>query len=161
MRLHVLGELVEPASPPGRLRAATEADADLCLAWFQVFDDEAAAQAGRPHGHGGDHVDLESSPARSRGQEIWLWEDAAGEVAHLTAHNPPAFGVARVGPVYTPAAHRGTGTRAPRSPRCRGCCARPARRSASSPTRANATSNKIYAAIGYRPVVDMADFRVS
>jgi predicted GNAT family acetyltransferase len=24
----------------------------------------------------------------------------------------------------------------------------------------NATSNKIYAAIGYRPLVDMADFRV-
>ena len=28
---------------------------------------------------------------------------------HLTAHNPPSFGVARIGPVYTPSEHRGHG----------------------------------------------------
>ena len=40
---------------------------------------------------------------------VWFWEDETGEAAHLTGFNPPSFGVARVGPVYTPKAHRGRG----------------------------------------------------
>ena len=161
MRLHVLGELVEPGPPPGRLRAATRDDATLCVDWFRVFDDEAAAQAGRPHGHGGEHVDLATIEGKIDGQEVWLWEDAAGEVVHLTAHNPPSFGVARVGPVYTPGAHRGHGyasaavagvSRLLREGGAEVCL---------FTDQANPTSNKIYAAIGYRPVVDMANLEIT
>ena len=39
----------------------------------------------------------------------WFWLDEAGERVHLTGANPPAFGVARIGPVYTPPAHRRKG----------------------------------------------------
>ena len=45
---------------------------------------------------------------RIDGGRIWLWE-VAGEAVHLTGFNQPSFGVARVGPVYTPGAHRGHG----------------------------------------------------
>ena len=40
---------------------------------------------------------------------VWLWEDEHGEPVHLTAANPPAYGVARIGPVYTPREQRGRG----------------------------------------------------
>ena len=161
MRLHLLGELVEPPSPPGRLRTATEDDADLCLAWFQVFDDEAAAQAGRPHCHGGDHIDLDLIGRKIEGRQIWLWEDAAGEVVHLTAHNPPAFGVARIGPVYTPGAQRGHGYASAAVAGVSAVLRESGAEVCLFTDQANATSNKIYAAIGYRPVVDMADYVVS
>ena len=161
MRLHVLGELVEPPSPPGRMRAAEPDDAALCLEWFRVFDDEAAAQAGRPHGHGGEHVDLAQIEGKVDRQEIWLWEDSAGEVVHLTAHNPPSFGVARIGPVYTPGGQRGHGyasaTVAAVSRRLREGGAEVCLFT----DQANPTSNKIYAAIGYEPVVDMANLEIS
>ena len=39
---------------------------------------------------------------------MWLWE-VDGVPVHLTSFNPPAFGVARIGPVYTPREHRGHG----------------------------------------------------
>ena len=49
-RLHVLGDLVEPPAPPGRLRAATaRRRRAVSLAWFQGFVAEAAEQAGGRH----------------------------------------------------------------------------------------------------------------
>lgn len=162
MRLHVLDDLVEPAPPSGRMRVATPDDAALCLAWFQVFDDEASAQAGRPHGgHGGEHVELEQIKGKIERREIWLWEDDAGEIAHLTAHNPPSFGVARIGPVYTPGTQRGRGY----ASAAVAAVSRMLREAGAEvclfTDQANATSNKIYAAIGFVPVVDMANLLVT
>ena len=161
MRLHVLGDLVEPPAPPGRLRAATPDDTELCLAWFRIFDAEAAAMAGRPHGHGGDHVDEEFIGGKIARQDVWLWEDPTGEIVHLTSYNPPSFGVARIGPVYTPGAQRGRGyasaavagvSRMLRDAGADVCL---------FTDQANPTSNKIYAAIGFEPVVDMANLVVT
>jgi hypothetical protein len=161
MRLHVLGDLVVPTPPPGRLRAATPADAELCLDWFRVFDDEASEQAGRRHGHGGEHIEPELIDGKIEREEIWLWEDGSGEVVHLTGHNPPSFGVARVGPVLTPKPHRGRGyassavaevSRMLRDAGAEVCL---------YTDQANATSNKVYAAIGYVPVVDQANFVIT
>lgn len=76
---------------------------------------------------------------------------------HLTGASEPAHGVARVAPVYTPPDQRGRGwasnavaevSRRVRSAGARVCL---------FTDQANPTSNKIYAALGYRPVVDMAD----
>ena len=88
-RLFVLGELVEPPSPPGRLRAAATADAELSLAWFQGFLAEAAEQAGRPHppAERAFH-DEDLIAGKIARQEIWLWEAEDGEVVHLTAPTP-------------------------------------------------------------------------
>nr|WP_231924447.1 GNAT family N-acetyltransferase [Micromonospora chokoriensis] len=70
---------------------------------------------------------------------------------------PPSFGVARIGPVYTPPAQRGRGWAS-------NAVAEVSRRIQADGARvclytdqANLTSNKIYAALGYRPVVDMAN----
>jgi hypothetical protein len=157
----VLGQLVEPSPPPGRLRAATPTDAELCLEWFQVFLDAAAEQAGRPHERlGGEHVDRELIDGKVAREEIWLWEDAEGEVVHLTAHNPPSFGVARIGPVFTPKEQRGRGYA---SAGVAGVSRMLRERGAEVclfTDQANPTSNKIYAALGYEPVVDMANLTV-
>ena len=143
------------------MRAATTADAELCEAWFRVFDDEASEQAGRRHGHGGEHFDADFIAGKIERQEIWLWEDETGEVVHLTANNPPAFGVARIGPVLTPKPHRGRGyasyavaevSRGLRDAGAEVCL---------YTDQANATSNKVYAAIGYQAVVDQANFVVT
>lgn len=160
-RLHVLGDLVEPTPPQGRLRAPTSEDAELCLAWFRGFLAAAAEQAGRPHAPLDEHVDAELVNGKIARSEIWLWEDAAGEVVHLTAHNPPSFGVARIGPVFTPKEHRGRGyasagvagvSRMLRDKGAEVCL---------YTDQANPTSNKVYAAIGYVPVVDQGNWVVT
>ena len=100
-----------PPAPAGRLRRPTADDADLALAWFLAFETAAAEQAGRDRArtdargvHARRHAGRGSTTA-----SIWFWEDEAGERVHLTGANPPAYGVARVGPVYTPREHRGHG----------------------------------------------------
>ena len=93
-----------------------------------------------------------STPGR-----IWFWEDG-GRGVHLTGANPPAFGVARIGPVYTPREHRGRGLRQRRGGG--GVAAivlAQGARACLFTDQANPTSNRIYEALGYRPVVDMAN----
>lgn len=160
-RLFELGQLAPPCAPPGRLRSATAADADLCLAWFRAFGVDAAEQAGRSEPHAMEEFSLEAMLARIADGIVWLWEDESGAVVHLTAANPPANGVARLGPVYTPKEHRGHGyaSRAVAEvsqqflERGARCCL--------FTDQANPTSNKIYEAIGYRPVVDMVNLLVA
>jgi predicted GNAT family acetyltransferase len=155
MRLFELGELVVPPAPPGRLRTAAPDDVELCLAWFRAFGVDAAEQAGREGEHAMEEFTADQLLARIEDGVIWLWEDESGAVVHLTAANPPANGVARIGPVYTPKEHRGHGyasravAEVSRQFLERGvrCCL--------FTDQANPTSNKIYEAIGYRRVVDM------
>ncbi|MFC4786887.1 GNAT family N-acetyltransferase [Nocardioides sp. MAHUQ-72] len=159
-RLFELGDLVEPAPVPGAVRAATDADIDLCLQWFQAFAADAAEQAGREHEEGaGEYFTREDMVERVVRGRVWLWE-VEGEPVHLTGFNPPSFGVARVGPVYTPREHRGRGYAS-------AAVAAVSRRLLDEGARvclftdqANPTSNRIYQALGYRPVVDMANLRV-
>ena len=160
-RLFELGELTPPPSPAGRLRPVTEAEAGLALEWFHAFHRDADEQAGRPpgDGHGGeDDFDLDDMLVRIRGDRVWFWDDE-GPV-HLTGANAPAYGVARVGPVYTPKEQRGRGYAA-------AAVAEVSRRIVATGSRAclftdqaNPTSNRLYEALGYRPVVDMANLRV-
>ena len=156
--LHELSELVSPAPAPGRLVAASEADADLVAEWLRAFSADADEQAGRPRG-----MTAEAPPSdtdvrrRVRGGHLWFWVDETGRRVHLTGATAPSFGVARIAPVYTPPEQRGRGwasnavaevSRRLRSGGSRVCL---------FTDRANPTSNKIYAALGYRPVVDMLD----
>lgn len=157
-RLHLLDELVPPAAVPGRLRAAAPDDVDLALAWFAMFERDAAEQAGREGGHG--PIEPQDEPqmlARIEQGRLWFWEDIDGRPVHLTGANPPVFGVARVGPVYTPKEERGRGyasaavagvARLLRDGGSRVCL---------FSDQANPTSNRIYEALGFRPLVDMAN----
>jgi GNAT superfamily N-acetyltransferase len=157
-RLFELGALVEPAPVPGRLRTATDEDTDLCLGWFLAFAADAAEQAGRGHEPGeGEYFTRDDMRERITHGRVRLWE-VDGEPVHLTGFNPPSFGVARVGPVYTPREHRGRGyasagvAAVSRELLDRGV------RVCLFTDLANPTSNRIYQALGYRAVVDMANY---
>ena len=76
---------------------------------------------------------------------------------HLTGHNLPAYGVARVGPVYTPREHRGRGYASAAVADVSGRLREAGSRVCLFTDQANPTSNRIYEAIGYRRVVDMAN----
>ncbi|MGI5241772.1 GNAT family N-acetyltransferase [Dactylosporangium sp. CA-139066] len=157
-RLHELGDLVAPAPAPGGLRPATPDDLDLVAAWYAAFMGDADEQAGRPRDASADEAP-DTAEIRRRIEDgwVWLWTDGDGRPVHMTAANPPSFGVARIGPVYTPPAERGRGwasnavaevSRRIRAEGARACL---------FTDQANPTSNKVYAALGYRPVVDMVN----
>ncbi|MGA8847768.1 MAG: GNAT family N-acetyltransferase [Nocardioides sp.] len=164
-RLFQLAGLVPPSPVEGpvvgRLRVATEADLGLATRWFEQFHADAEEQAGR-------HVEPEVTRASSRDEVseriaeslVWLWE-VGGVVVHLTGHSQAAFGVVRVGPVYTPREHRGRGYAS-------AAVAELSRRIVAAghlaclfTDQANPTSNKIYEALGYQRVVDMAEVVVT
>lgn len=161
-RLFECSEVGVPPAPPGTvLRAARRDEAALCLDWFRRFGAEADEQAGRKSGHDhGEHHDLADIERRIRQDALWVLQDAAGTVCHLTGVSPPAYGVSRVGPVYTPREHRGHGyasyavgelTRRLLDRGVRACL---------FTDQANPTSNGIYESLGYARVVDMVNLSV-
>lgn len=163
-RLHELGELgelVAPAPVPGRLTVAAEEDLELAMDWFAAFMGDADEQAGRPRGASAHEApDRAEMLRRIRVGRLWFWVDEAGEQVHLTGANPPSFGVARVGPVYTPPSQRGRGWASNAVAEVSRLILVEGARACLFTDQANPTSNKIYAALGYRPVVDMANLVV-
>ncbi|GIF74079.1 GNAT family N-acetyltransferase [Asanoa siamensis] len=141
-RLFRLGDLVPPAGVPGVARAAGPADRDLLTAWLVAFGEEA---------HEPLTAAAETVDAALRGGFYTVWE-CDGVAVSLAGVRAPAGGVVRVGPVYTPPAHRGRGF---------GSAVTAAVSAAARPHEvvlftdlSNPTSNSIYAKIGYRPVED-------
>jgi RimJ/RimL family protein N-acetyltransferase len=148
-----------PSAPPGTLRLLRADEAELGLARFRAFGREADEQAGREDGHSGagEHFTIGDIIDRIGYDGLWAFESPDGEVVHLTGVSLPAYGVSRVGPVYTPRGHRGRGiagyvvgelTRRGLANRTRMCL---------FTDQANPVSNKIYERLGYRRVVDMAN----
>jgi hypothetical protein len=157
-RLHELGELVPPAPVPGRLVVATLDDVDLVSEWLTAFMGDADEQAGRPRGANADELpEPEVLRHNLRSGRLWFWVDESGRPVHLTGANPPAFGVARIGPVYTPPAERGRGWASNAVAEVSRLILAEGARACLFTDQANPTSNKIYTALGYRPVVDMAN----
>lgn len=161
-RLHELGALVPPAPVPGALAPAHEDDLDLVSDWLAAFMGDADEQAGRPRGASAHEMPERAEILRRvHAGDLWFWVDEAGDRVHLTGAGAPAFGVARIGPVYTPPDQRGRGWAS-------NAVAEVSRRLQAAGTRvclytdqANPTSNKVYAALGYRPVVDMANLVIA
>ncbi|GHJ43604.1 N-acetyltransferase [Catellatospora sp. TT07R-123] len=161
-RLHELTELVPPRPVPGTLVAAVEQDLDLVTAWFHAFVTDADEQAGRPRGAGEHELpDQGELLRRIRSGQYWFWTDESGRRVHLTGANPPSFGVARIGPVYTPPEQRGRGWAS-------NAVAEVSRRLQAAGVRAclftdqaNPTSNRVYAALGFRPVMDTANLVIA
>lgn len=94
-RLHRLVELVPPTGVPGSARPAGPGHVELAVGWFAGFAADARA----------DEREVASVAATARGRvaagEVWLWS-VAGEPVSLASVSPPAAGVARIGPVFTP-----------------------------------------------------------
>lgn len=157
-RLHRADSVVRPEVPAGRLRQATPADVDLATAWFAAFLADADAQAGRPAGsQAGEVPSADEMRSRLADGQIWLWE-VDGQPVHLSALNPPSFGVARIGPVYTPREHRGHGYAGAAVAALTARVLEAGDAPCLFTDQANPVSNAIYARIGYEPVVDMANF---
>jgi len=160
-RLFELSEVVEPARVPGRMRLATADDHDLVGRWLDDFHDAAAEQAGRPRALSRESgPDPDAALRRIEAGGVWLWEQQVGEPVHLTGCNRASLGAQRIGPVYTPVEHRGHGYAS-------AAVAEVSRRilaEGATPClftdQANPTSNKIYQALGYRPVVDMINLQI-
>jgi len=160
-RLFELGDLVEPTPVAGRLRPAFVEELDLIASWYDAFMADADEQAGREPGQSPhEALDAEELTRRIEGGRIFVWEDESGEPVHVTAASPPAYGVSRIGPVYTPKEHRGRGIASAAVAAVSKLLRDSGERVCLFTDQANPTSNKIYEAIGYRPVVDMANLLV-
>ena len=146
--LHLLSEVAElPRPPEGALRAASEGDKELLIAWERAFVAEAGL-IGSALG------EAERTVARRLAAgNAYVWEDR-GAVS-MVGINPPIAGTVRVGPVYTPPEHRRRGyASAAVAAVCREALARGAKQCMLFTDLANPTSNKIYAAVGFRRVAD-------
>lgn len=145
VRAWELGTLRPPVGVPGAARVATRADLALCTEWFDVFPEAVREQAGR------------TAPAaehRTATEEEMLLRIDGGEPVNLTGMTPPVFGVGRIAPVYTPPEHRGHGYAS-------ACVAEGSRRLRElgrvclTTDVDNPVSNRVYAALGYRPLADL------
>jgi predicted GNAT family acetyltransferase len=161
-RLWELSRVVVPARPaPGRLRIAADDEVELVRDWFARFMADADEQAGRPAGSSPHEVpDPEDVRRRIAAGCLWLWVDEDDRPVHLTGANPPSFGVARIGPVYTPPQQRGRGYASAAVARVSQLILDVGARPCLFTDQDNPTSNAIYEAIGYRPLVDMANLLV-
>lgn len=160
-RLWELADLVPPTGVPGRPRKATYADVEICLEWFNDFGRAAREQAGNAdRAQAEEHHDAEDIRKRIDEGRIVLWE-LDGEAVHLTGFNAPAFGVARIGPVYTPKAHRGHGYASAAVAEVSRELLAAGARVALYTDKDNPVSNHVYAKIGFRPLVDSANHTLS
>ena len=101
MWMYRLGRLRYPSGVPGYSRPAGQGDLELLRDWFSDFQSEA-----EPHRHTDDAGAL--AEQRLASSELILWF-VDGEPVSLAGCSSPANGTARVGPVYTPPAHRRRG----------------------------------------------------
>ncbi len=147
-RLFQLDHLRMPARVPGRLREAGPADRDVLTRWSAAFRQEAMPD--QPPTDPAAPIDARLS----RGGMLWLWEVEDRPVSGLW-FNLPAAGVIRISGVYTPPEHRRRGyASACVAAASRVALDRGAVSCVLNTDLANPTSNRIYQAIGYRPVRD-------
>lgn len=149
LRLYRLAGLLAPEpAPPGRSRRAAAADLPLLREWFAAFHREAGIPAAVPDGLLLDRI--------SYGGTL-LWEDGGGPVSMAGFHRPASL-ASRVGPVYTPPAHRGRGYGAAVTHAVsEAAYAAGAEEVLLFTDLANPTSNGVYQRLGYVPVEDRTE----
>jgi RimJ/RimL family protein N-acetyltransferase len=147
MRLHRLGELVEPdPPPPGAAAIAGPEHRDVLVAWYEAF----AAEIDEPQRDVGPQVDDRIAYG---GVLLWLRDD--GEPVSLAGRTRLVAGQVRIAPVYTPPEHRGRGYAAGATAAAtRGALAAGAREVLLYTDLANPTANRLYERLGYRGVED-------
>ncbi|HJQ43609.1 MAG TPA: GNAT family N-acetyltransferase [Jatrophihabitantaceae bacterium] len=147
-RLFRLDRLIEPAPVQGQARLATEDDVPEaarlfvdCMAeiWGRADDEAAAAEMVRG--------------AITTTARLWFWE-IDGTVVSFANGRVPAFGVARVGPVFTPPDLRGRGYASAVTAAASRDILEHDAVAVLYTDLANPTSNRIYQALGYVPVED-------
>jgi GNAT superfamily N-acetyltransferase len=149
-RIYRLDAVAPPAAPAGLWRPGGVAERDLLVEWSIAFDLETGmAVSSESRRQRAADVD-----ARLAAERAFVWVD--GEPVSYVGTAPPAGGVVRIGPVYTPPGRRGRGFA---SALVAAVSQRALDRGAAACSLytdlANPTSNRIYMAIGYRPVCDV------
>jgi GNAT superfamily N-acetyltransferase len=153
-RVFQLDEVIPPRPTDGAARRALPADRELVSQWVIDFAREALPR--------NDQERLAESVdgwTEMTGRTIYLWEapDEAGRprsVSLTGVSGATPHGI-RIGPVYTPPAFRGRGYASALVAQVSQAQLDAGRRFCFLYTDlANPTSNKIYQAIGYRPVAD-------
>lgn len=146
-RIYQLNRVVPVDGVPGTLRQATPDDRDLLIAWLDAFQKEAMPGS------------LETAERlidqlfTSSARRMYLWVD--GEPVAMAGTSGQTPNGARVGPVYTPPTLRGKGYASACTAALSQLLLDEGRRFCFLYTDlSNPTSNKIYQAIGYRPVCD-------
>jgi predicted GNAT family acetyltransferase len=153
--MHLLREVVDPESvPAGELRPANERDRDLLVAWERAFVHEAGLFAGAAQ------QAEQAVLRRLHAGAQFVWEDA--QPVSTLALSPPIASTVRIGPVYTPPEHRRRGYASAAVARAsHGALAGGADQCMLFTDLANPTSNKIYAAVGFRRVGDWEELEFS
>ena len=151
-RLHKLDSFVDQRAA-GTARLATRADlevaAKLAYGFSVALGHDSSPTIAETWARG--RIDLE---------RLWLWEDN-GQAVSLVGRQSEAFGATRIGPVYTPPEFRGHGYASALTARVTQEILSTGSKACLFTDLANPTSNKIYAAIGYRPVADFLGFGFS
>lgn len=153
-RIYQLKRVRPPRNVGGHARIATPADRELLIDWIRSFlvevngEDPDTIRDDRP-------ADLVAS-SLDRGQgTVYLWEVDGAAVSMARAHGETPNGI-RIGPVYTPPEVRGHGFASAVTAAASQASLDAGRRFVFLFTDlANPTSNKIYQAIGYEPVIDI------
>lgn len=160
-RLFELGDLVEPRPVAGSLRPARPEEQDLVGSWYDAFMVDADEQAGREPGSSAHESPSPEELARRIGTgRMYVWVDEHDVPVNVTAATTPAYAVSRIGPVYTPREQRGRGYASAAVYEVSRLLREAGERPCLFTDQANPTSNKIYEAIGYRRLVDMANLQV-
>lgn len=144
--MHLLDAVVDPPrSAPGALRTAEDGDVGLLAEWERAFRDEA--------GIGIDYEAVEAVRTRvARGSQL-VWTDE--RPVSTVAFSPAVAGTTRIGPVYTPPAHRSRGYASSAvAELSRRALAAGSERCMLLTDLKNPTSNKIYASVGFRRFAD-------
>lgn len=149
-RIYRLERVTAPQDVPGTLRIADERDSELLRSWTHAFLVEAL---GRPDPH--EARDVVDGALRTGTRVFYLWEHDGRPVSMAGVTGPTPHGI-RVGPVYTPPADRGHGFASAVTAAASQAQLDQGRRFVFLFTDIeNPTSNKIYQAIGYEPVIDI------
>jgi GNAT superfamily N-acetyltransferase len=147
-RIFQLTDVIPPRHVPGAMRPAEPDERPLLVEWISAFGREAL---------GGDDVVRVAESVddwlAGKGRTIWLWDDDGPKSLTGVGGETP-HGI-RIGPVYTPPELRGQGYASALVAAVSQAQLDAGRRFCFLYTDlANPTSNKIYQAIGYRPVTD-------
>lgn len=156
-RVFVLREVTWPRKAPGALYLATDEDLELAARWFVDFVTEALP----------DEITSETGERARKAvaeDRVYFWKVQEGDdlraVSLVAASRTMPHGRS-VGPVYTPPAERGKGYASNATAALSHVLLDQGYEYTTLFTDlANPTSNRIYQAIGYRPVCDYEMWRV-
>lgn len=149
-RLYRAERIVAPRGVPGGTRIATATDRDLLVGWVRAFLVEALERADED-----ETAAMVDGALRAGTRVFHLWEHEGRPVSMAAVTRPTPTGIA-IGPVYTPPAERGHGFASAVTAAASQAQLDQGRRFVCLFTDlANPTSNRIYQAIGFEPVIDV------